>query len=217
MIESSLLQPLRHHGVQLQQGGAVLLGRVRLPARRRRRHAAGSRPLVLRDPPSAATGRRASRAARSAGSGCRAARCSRSSSSSRSCRRTSIPWNRVGLTHISFNVRNTHRWYDYLQQQRRGVREQAGALAARPHVLLRARLRRQSDRDDGSRLHALRAAVARAAWRLDLQARDVSEVLRMTAGPLARRESTCSNRGDPPHVRRPGPRSRTDLRAADPA
>jgi catechol 2,3-dioxygenase-like lactoylglutathione lyase family enzyme len=25
-----------------------------------------------------------------------------------------IPWNRVGLTHISFNVRNTHRWYDYL-------------------------------------------------------------------------------------------------------
>jgi glyoxylase I family protein len=25
-----------------------------------------------------------------------------------------IPWNRVGLTHISFNVRNTHRWYEYL-------------------------------------------------------------------------------------------------------
>ena len=25
-----------------------------------------------------------------------------------------IPWNRVGLTHISFNVRNTQRWYDYL-------------------------------------------------------------------------------------------------------
>lgn len=24
------------------------------------------------------------------------------------------PWNRVGLTHISFNVRNTQRWYDYL-------------------------------------------------------------------------------------------------------
>ena len=30
-----------------------------------------------------------------------------------------IPWNRVGLTHISFNVRNTHRWYDYLR--RKGV------------------------------------------------------------------------------------------------
>ena len=27
---------------------------------------------------------------------------------------TDIPWNRVGLTHISFNVRNTQTWYDYL-------------------------------------------------------------------------------------------------------
>jgi len=26
----------------------------------------------------------------------------------------SVPWNRVGLTHISFNVRNTQRWHDYL-------------------------------------------------------------------------------------------------------
>ena len=25
-----------------------------------------------------------------------------------------IPWNRVGLTHFSFNVRNTQRWYDHL-------------------------------------------------------------------------------------------------------
>ena len=25
-----------------------------------------------------------------------------------------VPWNRVGLTHISFNVRNTQKWYDYL-------------------------------------------------------------------------------------------------------
>jgi catechol 2,3-dioxygenase-like lactoylglutathione lyase family enzyme len=25
-----------------------------------------------------------------------------------------IPWNRVGLTHFSFNVRNTRKWYDYL-------------------------------------------------------------------------------------------------------
>jgi catechol 2,3-dioxygenase-like lactoylglutathione lyase family enzyme len=25
-----------------------------------------------------------------------------------------IAWNRVGLTHISFNVRNLQRWYDYL-------------------------------------------------------------------------------------------------------
>ena len=27
---------------------------------------------------------------------------------------TAIPWNRVGLTHISFDVRNLERWYDYL-------------------------------------------------------------------------------------------------------
>lgn len=25
-----------------------------------------------------------------------------------------IPWNRIGQTHFSFNVRNTQRWYDYL-------------------------------------------------------------------------------------------------------
>jgi len=30
-----------------------------------------------------------------------------------------IPWNRVGLTHISFDVRNLQKWYDYLQS--RGV------------------------------------------------------------------------------------------------
>jgi catechol 2,3-dioxygenase-like lactoylglutathione lyase family enzyme len=28
-----------------------------------------------------------------------------------------IPWNRVGLTHISFNVRNTRRWYEYLRSK----------------------------------------------------------------------------------------------------
>ena len=26
-----------------------------------------------------------------------------------------IPWNRVGQTHFSFNVRNVHRWHDYLK------------------------------------------------------------------------------------------------------
>jgi glyoxylase I family protein len=29
-------------------------------------------------------------------------------------REVKIPWNRVGLTHFSFNVRNTQKWYDYL-------------------------------------------------------------------------------------------------------
>jgi catechol 2,3-dioxygenase-like lactoylglutathione lyase family enzyme len=28
-----------------------------------------------------------------------------------------VPWNGVGLTHISFNVRNLDRWYDYLQSK----------------------------------------------------------------------------------------------------
>jgi catechol 2,3-dioxygenase-like lactoylglutathione lyase family enzyme len=28
-----------------------------------------------------------------------------------------IPWNRVGLTHVSFNARNLPRWYDYLQSK----------------------------------------------------------------------------------------------------
>jgi glyoxylase I family protein len=28
-----------------------------------------------------------------------------------------IPWNRIGLTHFSFNVRNTRKWYDYLVSQ----------------------------------------------------------------------------------------------------
>ena len=26
-----------------------------------------------------------------------------------------MPWNRVGLTHIAFNVRGTRRWHAYLQ------------------------------------------------------------------------------------------------------
>lgn len=30
---------------------------------------------------------------------------------------SAIPWNRGGLTHFSLNVRNTHRWYDYLRQK----------------------------------------------------------------------------------------------------
>ena len=28
-----------------------------------------------------------------------------------------IPWNRTGLTHYSFNVRNCQKWYDYLQSK----------------------------------------------------------------------------------------------------
>ncbi len=28
-----------------------------------------------------------------------------------------LPWNRVGLTHFSFNVRHIHKWYDDLRQK----------------------------------------------------------------------------------------------------
>jgi catechol 2,3-dioxygenase-like lactoylglutathione lyase family enzyme len=28
-----------------------------------------------------------------------------------------VPWNRIGLTHFCFNVRNTQRWYDYLESK----------------------------------------------------------------------------------------------------
>ena len=46
--ESAIVQPRRHHRVGLQPRRAVLLGRVRLPARRRRRHAARARAQLLR-------------------------------------------------------------------------------------------------------------------------------------------------------------------------
>src|SRR5262245_27260125 len=45
--ESTLVQPRRHHSFRLQQSGSILLGRLRLPARRRRRYAARSRSQLL--------------------------------------------------------------------------------------------------------------------------------------------------------------------------
>ena len=30
---------------------------------------------------------------------------------------SALPWNRVGLTHFSLNVRNTQRWYDHLMSK----------------------------------------------------------------------------------------------------
>ena len=94
--------------------GCPLVGVADTPPERVRSFFGISPPIPL-----AAGQARRSRAARSGGFASPAAPSSRFSSSSRSCRPRSIPWNRVGLTHISFNVRNTHRWYDYLQ--RKGV------------------------------------------------------------------------------------------------
>ena len=42
------------------------------------------------------------------------------------------PWNRVGLTHFSLNVRNTQKWHDYLVSKGVDDRLGAGTLAARP-------------------------------------------------------------------------------------
>ena len=68
------------------------------------------------------------------------------------------------------------------RQQGRRVPGQARAVTSRAHVLLCAGLRRQPDRDDRSRLHALRAAVARAARGIHLSSRDVQAVLRPAVG-----------------------------------
>jgi catechol 2,3-dioxygenase-like lactoylglutathione lyase family enzyme len=40
-----------------------------------------------------------------------------------------VPWNRVGLTHLCLNVRNTQKWYDYLKSK--GV-EMVGPLERSP-------------------------------------------------------------------------------------
>ena len=154
----------------------LLLGRVRLPAGRRGRRAARARPRVLRR-------RRArSRPARSAGFASPAARCSRFSTSSRSSRRVPIPWNRVGLTHISLNVRNLQRWHDYLVSK--GVE-----CVSQPEQSPRGHSFFFAKDFDGNLieitdlgLHVPRARLARSARRLGVQARDVQEILRDVFG-----------------------------------
>ena len=72
------------------------------------------------------------------------------------------PWNRVGLTHFSLNVRNTQKWHDYLVSK--GVEiVSKPERSPRGHTFFFAK-----DCDgnlieiDGSRLHALRAATGSA-------------------------------------------------------
>ena len=169
--ESPILQPLRHHGVRLQQGGAVLLGRVRLPARRRRRHAIRSASVrssashadaaALQDRLDPRARRRRARDLRvpaAAAAGCR------------------FRGTASGLTHISFNVRNLQRWYDYLQ--RKGVE-----CVSRPERSPRGHLFFFVRDFDGNLIEMMdlgymspRAAVARPARRLVSPARDVSQV-----------------------------------------
>ena len=89
-----------------------------------------------------------------------------------------VPWNGVGLTHISFNVKKSAEVARPSAVEGSGDRQQAGAIAARPFVLLRQGLRREPDRADGSRLHVSRAQLVRPAGRVVVPARNVSEVLR---------------------------------------
>ena len=78
----------------------------------------------------------------------------------------SVPWNRVGLTHFSFNVRNLSRWYDYLQQK--GVEcVSRPERSPRGHSFFFVRgLRRQPDRVDGPRLHVPTCWLARPVGRV---------------------------------------------------
>ena len=56
-----------------------------------------------------------SRVARSAGCVRRAAACSRSSTSAPDIPHEDITWSKVGLTHISFDVKNPYKWYEFLK------------------------------------------------------------------------------------------------------
>ncbi len=98
--ESAIVQPRRHHRVGLQPGRAVLLGGLRLPAGRRGRHAARPRARA-----SSASTRRAPtcKIGWIRVPGRRRARDLRVRAAAAAGR---VAWNRVGLTHICFNVRS---------------------------------------------------------------------------------------------------------------
>src|SRR5687768_1520830 len=82
--------------------------------------------------------------------------------------------------------------------QRRGVRERAGTLAARPFVFLPQRFRWQPHRADGSWLYVLRARMARAARRLAVPARPIQAVLRAAIGAITDLYVTVRFRRTPP-------------------
>ena len=92
-------------------------------------------------------------------------------------RRPPIPWNRVGLTHFSFNVRNTQKWHDHLKAK--GVEcVSTPERSPRGHSFFFVRgFRRQPDRADGPRADVLRPRLARTARGLAVSPRDVQAVL----------------------------------------
>jgi catechol 2,3-dioxygenase-like lactoylglutathione lyase family enzyme len=92
-----------------------------------------------------------------------------------------IPWNRVGLTHLCFDVRGIHRWHAYLKGK--GV-EVLGAPEQSPrgHWFFFIRdLRRQPHRADRSRLHVPCREVL-GPLGAGCSAGDVSQVLRGRVG-----------------------------------
>ena len=89
-----------------------------------------------------------------------------------------VPWNGVGLTHISFNVKNLQKWHDHLQAKGVEIVSKPERSPRGHSFFFVKRLRRQPDRVDGPGLHVSRAQLVRAARRMAVPARDVQEVLR---------------------------------------
>ena len=90
-----------------------------------------------------------------------------------------VPWNRVGQTHFSLNVRNTQKWHDYLVSK--GV-----DIVSKPEKSPRGHTFFFARDCDGNlielmdlRLHAPRAELARPARRLAVPPRDVRAVLQV--------------------------------------
>ena len=108
ICESTIVQPRRHHRVRLQQGRSLLLGGLRLSrssASRTRRPSASARSSASKGPqPSCKIGW-----IRVPGGAVLEI-----FEFQPQLPPAAIPWNKVGLTHISFNVRNLARWHDYL-------------------------------------------------------------------------------------------------------
>ena len=117
-----------------------------------------------------------------------------------------IPWNRVGLTHICFNVRNTQQVARLPEGQGRGVLSATGAVAARALVLLHPRLRRQPDRAHRPRLHVPCRSSGSARSAAGSSAAAGTAVLRGQVGrvgQVGQPVSTCRSQrsSDPPRDR----------------
>ena len=151
--ESAIVQPCRHHRVELQRAvqfywdvfGCPLVGVADTPPERVRTFFGvdAARAPPLQDRLDSRAGRRRARDLRvPAAAAARA-------SALEPCRPDAYLLQRAQPPEVA----------RLPVEQRRRVRRTARAIAARPLVFLRQGLRRQSDRADGSRAHVLRAAA----------------------------------------------------------